>query len=98
MTVVELKRKVTVGTILDLKHYSGWSPGPRKVVFINSAGFTLQSADGTKSNCDWPKAKDLVEKSNGFTIRSNWFDRIAQKEVVVELLTYTFIESKTNDN
>lgn len=95
MTVAELKRLVTVGTKLDLKHYSGWSPGVREVSRVNSVGFALCTSDGRESYCDWPKASDLVRKPGGFAIMSTWFNRASQKEERVTLLTYTFVEKVT---
>lgn len=93
MTVAELKRRVVVGVKLDLVHFSGWSPGPRTVTKVNSVGFGLTNSEGKTSFCDWPKASELIEKPNGFTIRSDWsyWKNGEHIQEIVDLLNYTFV-------
>ena len=98
MKVAELKRKLVVGVKLDLVHFSGWTPGPRTISKVNTVGFYLMNSEGKESFCDWPKKDELVEKPNGFAIKSQWSwweghpnEGGTHKTGVVELLNYKFV-------
>lgn len=91
-TLSDLKKVIKVGVKLDLKHHSGWSPGVREVAKVNSVGFGLATG-GDVSWCDWPKASQLVIKSDkSFAVKKLWFNKQSQQEELIELLTYTIVE------
>lgn len=96
MTLAELKRTLKPGMILDLEHLqSNWKPGPRKILSINTVGFTLETvkADGTitKSYSDWPKASYFESTETGFIFFSDWHIGNELK-TRVPLLKYTIIK------
>jgi len=94
-TLAELKRTLKPGMLLDLEHLqSGWKPGPRKIVTINTVGFTLETIkpDGTitKSHSDWPKASYFEAIESGFIFYSDWYvnGKLAPR---TPLLKYTIL-------
>lgn len=95
-TLADLKRHLKAGMVVELEHMqSGWKPGPRKILSINTVGFTLETikADGsmTQSHCEWPKAAYFEPIENGFLFFSDWYaDNRTQKRL--PLLKYTFVK------
>ena len=94
--LADLKRHLKIGMILNTEHLqSNWNPGPRKILSINSMGFTLETskADGTltASHANYPPATYFEPIENGFIFFSDWY--VAEKEEKrVPLLRYTFTE------
>lgn len=72
MTVAELKRKLTVGTVLTCVHNYKGIQKAKRIVVTNSSGNVGMKGDGLSedrpSYLSWPKAKELTETPKGFKI------------------------------
>lgn len=90
-TLADLKRKLRIGMTLDVKHYNGWTPGPRKLAHTDSVDFGFLNPETNQvSYCRWPLAKDLeIINDNEFIVWSKW--HVNGKETRVPLLHYTIL-------
>ena len=60
-TVADMKRKIKVGTIMELTEcdkHSKYMNVPRKVVKVDTTGFYLESGNN-KSHLSWPKRSEI---------------------------------------
>ena len=72
LTVAELKRKMTEGTVLTVVDFHGQSVRKIRVVASIHSTFVKLSGDGIKagdySYLNWPKASELTGTEDGFKI------------------------------
>ena len=72
LTVAELKRKMTEGTVLTMVDFHGQSVRKNRVVASTHSTFVKLSGDGIKageySYLNWPKASELTGTEDGFKI------------------------------
>jgi hypothetical protein len=95
-TLADLKRKIIVGTKLQLEHLeSAWAPPIREVCFVGSTKFGCKTINNkgeiVTSYVDFPKASDLeIIDDNTFIFWALWFKD--GKEQRIPLLKYTIIQ------
>lgn len=95
-TLADLKRKIVIGTKLQLEHLqSVWSPPVREVCYIDTIQFGCRTknkaGEDITSYCYFPKAKDLqILDDKTFIIHAPWYKE--GKEQILPLLKYTIVE------
>ena len=72
LTVSELKRRLSIGTILTIVEFHGIGVSKKRIVIGTAKGYAKLGGDGIRdgeySMLIWPKASELTETADGFIL------------------------------